>query len=103
MPAQVVNLPDDLAAFVAQAVTDGRFDSADELFAYAVGRVRTESVLGGAVNLVPAVEPVKPTTPTSTPSKIPATPVDLTRHTFDSPNFMAELVDKLGKRDPHPK
>jgi Arc/MetJ-type ribon-helix-helix transcriptional regulator len=101
MPAVVVNLPDDLAAFVAQAVTDGRFDSADELFAYAVGRVRTDSALGG--QMAPETPPEVVRSATPTPSRIPATAVDLTRHTFDSPNFMAELVDKIGKRASNPK
>jgi Arc/MetJ-type ribon-helix-helix transcriptional regulator len=101
MPALSVNLPDDLAAFVTQAVADGRFDTTDELFAYAVGRVRTESVLGG--QMAPETLPEVARSATPTPSKIPATPVDLTRHTFDSPNFMAGLVDKLGKRPSDPK
>lgn len=90
MPAVTlrVTLSDDLAAFVAEAVRDGVFESADHLFAHAVALVRTQTALGQ-------------TPDTSAPNSAtppPAEVVDLTRQGFDGPAFMATLVDKLERR-----
>ena len=80
-----VHLPDDLAAFVTEAVRDGVFESPDHLFAHAVAVVRTQTALGHT----PAPAPPGPVTPQ---------PVDLTRQAFDGPAFMANLVDKIERR-----
>jgi Arc/MetJ-type ribon-helix-helix transcriptional regulator len=82
----VVSLPDDLAAFVAEAVRDGVFESPDHLFAHAVALVRTQTALGHTPDdAAPA---------TAATGEV----VDLTRQGFDSPAFMANLVDKLERR-----
>jgi Arc/MetJ-type ribon-helix-helix transcriptional regulator len=105
MKPLTVQLPEELAGFVEQAVADGLFESADDLFAYAVGLVRTESVLGH--RLTPATPApaqsgsgtVAPPVPRhGTPPAVPLVPVDLTRQPFDSPNFMATLVGKLEQK-----
>lgn len=83
----VVSLPDDLAAFVAEAVRDGAFESADHLFAHAVALVRTQTALGHIPD---------DTAPAS--AAVAGEVVDLTRQGFDSPAFMATLVDKLERR-----
>lgn len=81
-----VSLSDDLAAFVAEAVRDGVFESADHLFAHAVALVRTQTALGN-------------TPDTDNPTAPPAAEVvDLTRQGFDGPAFMATLVNKLERR-----
>ena len=41
-----VLLNDDLHNFVRRAVTDGMFDSMDDLVAHAIGLVRREAMLG---------------------------------------------------------
>lgn len=81
-----ITLPDDLAAFVAEAVRDGLFESPDDLFAHAVALVRTQTALG--------YSPDAPTAPPPQSSEV----VDLTREGFDGPAFMATLVDKLERR-----
>jgi hypothetical protein len=80
-----VNLPDDLAAFVTDAVRDGVFESPDQLFAHAVAAIRTQTALGHT----PDPSPASPASPQ---------PVDLTRQAFDGPAFMANLVDKIERR-----
>ncbi len=80
-----VHLPDDLAAFVTEAVRDGVFESPDHLFAHAVAVVRTQTALGNT----PDAAPPNPPTPAA---------VDLTRQAFDGPAFMATLVDKIERR-----
>jgi Arc/MetJ-type ribon-helix-helix transcriptional regulator len=82
-----VSLSDDLAAFVAEAVRDGVFESADHLFAHAVALVRTQTALG-----------YTPEASTATTPPTAAEVVDLTRQGFDGPAFMATLVDKLERR-----
>lgn len=94
MPTLTVHLADDLAEFVRQSVADGAYTSADELFAHAVGLVRTESVLGHSPTADPAARP----TPHQVPAVVPSAPVDLTRQGFDSPAFMANLVGKLEQK-----
>lgn len=92
MKTVVVKLPDDLADFVERAVVDGTFDSPDDLFAHAVGLVRTETVLGHP----PAPTGSRPVLPASAPQPLVATTtVDLTRQGFDGPAFMANLVGKI--------
>ena len=67
MPALTVHLSDDLAEFVRQSVADGNYTSTDDLFAHALGLVRTESVLGrGSTGFTPRTEPIPP------PSRLPA-------------------------------
>ena len=83
-----ITLPDDLAAFVAEAVRDGVFESPDHLFAHAVALVRTQTALGYTPDAA------DPTTAPSSSSEV----VDLTREGFDGPAFMATLVDKLERR-----
>ena len=95
MKSVLVYLEDDLLAFVEQAVQDGNFESADDLFAYAVGLVRTETVLGRRPAAEPAPAPPKPG------SGVPVVAVDLTRKGFDGPAFMANLVGKLEQRRVH--
>lgn len=70
MPAVTVDLPDDLAEFVAEVLRSGTFESADELVAHALRAVRAH-----------------------TPA--PVGVVELTRDGFDEPAFMAGLVNKL--------
>lgn len=84
-----VRLPDDLAAFVAEAVRDGVFESADQLFAHAVALFRTQTALGQTPDPTPA-EPPSP--------HVTGEVVDLTRTGFDGPAFMANLVDKLERK-----
>jgi hypothetical protein len=86
-----VTLSDDLAAFVAESVRDGLFESPEQLVAYAVAQVRTQIALGHTPDV---------TTPSSTSSLTPLTnqTVDLTRKVFDGPAFMATLVGKLEAR-----
>ena len=94
MIAFTVNLPPELARFVAEAVATGSWASADELFAHAVALARTASVHGTP----PAPPPVdSPTTPDvrKTPPSGSVPVVDLTRQTFDSCTFMGELTRKL--------
>ena len=81
-----VHLPDDLAAFVTEAVRDGVFESADHLFTHAVAAVRTQTALGQTPDVA---------RPTATPPPV----VDLTRQGFDGPAFMATLVDKIERRN----
>jgi len=81
-----IHLPDDLAAFVTEAVRDGVFESTDQLFAHAVAAVRTQTALGQTPDTVP---------PGATPPPV----VDLTRQGFDGAAFMANLVDKIERRN----
>ena len=97
MIAFTVALSPELARFVADAVADGTWRTADEFFAYAVGLARTATVLGKPSALpTPAVVPSLPA-----PVDLKKTPsggipvVDLTRQAFDSPAFMSELTKKL--------
>jgi hypothetical protein len=94
MKVVVVNLPDELAAFVERAVADGSFDSPDHLFAHAVGLVHTEAMLGFSGS----TQPTEPFVQSPPPPVVTATAVDLTRQAFDSPAFMADLVGKIKKR-----
>jgi hypothetical protein len=97
MKSLLVNLEDELLSFVEQAVQDGNFDSADHLFAYAIGLVRTESVLGRRPSADPP--PPLPVAPPPKPgSGVPVVAVDLTRKVFDGPAFMADLGGRLEKR-----
>ena len=70
MTTVTVQLPDDLAAFVAETLRAGTFESADELFARALRLLRSQ-----------------------TPA--PVGVVELTRAGFDGPTFLAGLVGKL--------
>jgi Arc/MetJ-type ribon-helix-helix transcriptional regulator len=90
MPTAIfrVQLSDDLAAFVAEAVRDGLFESPDQLVAYAIAQVRTQIALGHTPDTVTSTSPTPPANET----------VDLTRKVFDGPAFMATLVDKLERR-----
>lgn len=94
MIAFTVNLPTDLARYVAEAVANGTWATADEFFAYAVGLAHTASVLGAP----PAPAPAPPTPPVDlrkTPPSGSVPVVDLTRQAFDSSSFMGELTRKL--------
>ena len=105
-----VLLNDDLHNFVRRAVTDGLFDSMDDLVAHAIGLVRREAMLGrthdsDAVSFAS-------TTPTPTPIPLAAAVlseatavelrpiIDLTRQGqgFDSPSFMGDLVGKIERK-----
>jgi hypothetical protein len=90
MKSVTIQLPDDLSAFVDRSIQDGNFSSVNELIVYAIGLVRTESMLGH----IPTPSPV------SSQPKLTGAPatVDMTRHGFDSPSFMANLVGKLEQK-----
>lgn len=113
MPGMIpvtVLLNDDLHNFVRRAVTDGLFDSMDDLVAHAIGLVRREAMLGRTYDSDSASFASK--TPTLVPVPVPvsaavlseATPVelrpivDLTRQGFDSPSFMGDLVGKIERK-----
>jgi len=94
MIAFTVTLPPELARFVTDAVADGSWATADELFSCALTLARTASVLGKPPSQTPP--------PAASPPDIRITPpsgtvpvVDLTRQTFDSSSFMGELTRKL--------
>ncbi len=84
MIAFTVNLPPELARFVAESVADGSWATADDLFAHALTLARAAPV--------PAAPPpdVRKTPPSGS---MPV--VDMTRQTFDSSSFMGELTRKL--------
>lgn len=86
-----VTLSDDLAAFVAESVRDGLFESPEQLVAYAVAQVRTQIALGHTPDVTAPSSP-------STPTPLTNEAVDLTRKVFDGPAFMATLVGKLEAR-----
>ena len=111
MPGMIpvtVLLNDDLHNFVRRAVTDGLFDSMDDLVAHAIGLVRREAMLGRTYDSDSAS--FAPKTPTPVPVPVSAavlseaTPVelrpivDLTRQGFDSPSFMGDLVGKIERK-----
>jgi hypothetical protein len=73
-----VQLPQDLAEFVAATVRDGTYRSADELVARALTLLRIQ-----------------------TPP--PVGVIELTRAGFDGPSFMASLADKLEQTRPPKK
>ena len=107
-----VLLNEELHNFVRRAVTDGLFDSMDELVAHAIGLARREAMLGRTHD----PDPETFASPIPTPTPIPAvavaavatsthpTPVelrpiiDLTRQGFDSPAFMGDLVGKIERK-----
>ena len=101
----VVSLPPELERFVQDAIADGSWASADDLFAYALSLARTASVLGKPMNPTPPPRVDAPSSPQPTfaqveksqlKSTIVATPVvDTTRHSFDSSRFMSELTKRL--------
>ncbi len=108
-----VLLNDDLHNFVRRAVTDGMFDSMDELVAHAIGLVRREAMLGRThdadsvsfANSVPTPTPMPAVAAaTATVAVLDALPVelrpivDLTRQGFDSPSFMGDLVGKIERK-----
>ena len=108
MPGMIpvtVLLNDDLHNFVRRAVTDGLFDSMDDLVAHAIGLVRREAMLGRTYDSDSASFASKTPTPVPVPVSAAvlseATPVelrpivDLTRQGFDSPSFMGDLVGKI--------
>jgi Arc/MetJ-type ribon-helix-helix transcriptional regulator len=105
-----VLLSDDLHNFIRRAVTDGTFDSMDDLIAHGIGLVRREAMLGRTHD----TEVVSFAVPTPSPVPVPVaavaavasepTPlelrpiVDLTRQGFDSPSFMGDLVGKIERK-----
>jgi Arc/MetJ-type ribon-helix-helix transcriptional regulator len=109
-----VLLNDDLHNFVRQAVSEGLFDSMDDLVAHAIGLVRREAMLGRRHD--PETVSFTSKTPTAVPVPVPVpvpmasavvseqTPVelrpivDLTRQGFDSPAFMGDLVGKIERK-----
>ena len=111
MPGMIpvtVLLNDDLHNFVRRAVTDGLFDSLDDLVAHAIGLVRREAMLGRTYDSDSASFASKTPTPVPVPVSAAvlseATPVelrpivDLTRQGFDSPSFMGDLVGKIERK-----
>ena len=111
MPGMIpvtVLLNDDLHNFVRRAVTDGLFDSMDDLVAHAIGLVRREAMLGRTYDSDSASFASKTPTPVPVPVSAAvlseATPVelrpivDLTRQGFDSPSFMGDLVGKIERK-----
>ena len=94
MIAFTLTLPPELARFVAEAVADGSWATADELFAYALSLARTASVLGKPPSQTPPPAAPPPDIRITPPSgTVPV--VDMTRQTFDSSSFMGELTRKL--------
>ena len=94
MIAFTVTLPPELARFVADAVADGSWATADELFAYALSLARTATVLGKPPSQSPPPV-VPPVNVRITPPSGTVPVVDLTRQTFDSSSFLGELTRKL--------
>ena len=106
-----VLLNDELHNFIRRAVTDGLFDSMDDLLAHAIGLVRREAMLGRThdSDSVSFASPVPTPTPmpavaTANVAVLDAPPVelrpviDLTRQGFDSPAFMGDLVGKIERK-----
>jgi Arc/MetJ-type ribon-helix-helix transcriptional regulator len=80
-----IKLPDDLAKFVEETVAAGDWVSADVLIETAIAKLRSECLLAG---------PSRSTAPTAPDIALPPI-VDTKRQSFDSPKFIAELMDKL--------
>jgi len=72
-----IALPPELAKFISQSVARGEYPTADAMIAAALERLRSSGVAETKPEL-----------------QLPP-PVDLTRHGFDGPKFMAEMMDKL--------
>jgi len=107
-----VQLPDALADFVDQCVADGDWETVNQVFEQSIASFRIACMLGGqrtapcelpapsqsvSIPIDPAQVPVEQSVAAPTPEGVAvfAAPIDLTRTTFDSPAFMADLMDKL--------
>jgi Arc/MetJ-type ribon-helix-helix transcriptional regulator len=98
-----VLLNDDLHNFIRRAVTDGMFDSMDDLMAHAIGLVRREAMLGrthdsDAVSFAAPTPTPVPVAAASVATVDPRPIVDLTRQGFDSPSFMGDLVGRIERK-----
>jgi len=108
-----VLLNDEMLGFVRRAVSDGSFDSMDDVVARGLALVRRELMLGDRhstedasdeTRVSFAAEVVRPERPAYAPDVATTTTgdlrpiVDLTRTGFDSPAFMSDLVGKIEKK-----
>ena len=88
MKTYKIELPPELASFIDDSVAAGDWVSADVLIEAAIARLRSECILGGPSSSTPTLPEIS-----TTPASIPV--VDTMRESFDSPAFMAGLMDKL--------
>jgi hypothetical protein len=84
MRAYVVRLPDELAAYLDDAVARGDWADSNDLFVQAVITMRTAEVLGTAHELPP---PQAPLSQAAMPTP--------KANAFDTPTFMAGLLRKV--------